>query len=247
MVGLDALPTYKKVVAWFLGPVEDTGRYLQRFRRLNRGLDMDNWRVYERKEEPVGVGLVLSIDSTSIMALENLGWRPFSGVGRADFSLLGVKPLFIPKPVRNSYSGPKDYRPTSLTSFLHKTMERLVDRYLRDEALALVPLHPNQHAYQAGKSVETALHQLILRVENVLDQQETALGVFLDIEGAFRSTCYDTMCDALGRHGSDYTLVRCIRAILEGRVAVSKLGGFSLRLAISRGCPQGVELSPLLW
>ena len=83
-----------------------------------------------------------------------------------------VEVFFIPKPGRNSYSGPRDYRPISLTSFLLKTMGRLVDRYLRDKALALVPLHPNQHAYQTGKSVETALHQLIVWVEKALDQQE---------------------------------------------------------------------------
>ena len=86
--------------------------------------------------------------------------------------------MFIPNPSRNSDSRPRDYRPTSLTSFLLKTMERQVDRYLRDEALALVPLHPNQHAYQAEKSA-TALHQLVAQVEKALDQQETALGVFL--------------------------------------------------------------------
>jgi hypothetical protein len=62
-----------------------------------------------------------------------------------------VEVVFIPKPARNSYSGPRDYRPISLTSFLLKTLGRLVDRYLRVEALALVPLHSNQHAYQAGK------------------------------------------------------------------------------------------------
>jgi hypothetical protein len=120
-----------------------------------------------------------------------------------------VKVVFIPEPHRNSYSRPRDYRPFSLTLFLLKTMERLVDRYLRDEALALVPLHPNQHAYQAGKFVETALlYQLVMRVEKALDQQETALGVFLGIEGAFNNTCYNTMCDALVRHGSDYTIVQ---------------------------------------
>ena len=43
-----------------------------------------------------------------------------------------VKVVFIPKPGRSSYSGPKDFRPISLTSFLLKTMERLVDRFLRD-------------------------------------------------------------------------------------------------------------------
>lgn len=33
------------------------------------------------------------------------------------------------------------------------------------------------------KSVETALHQLMVRVEKVIDQQETALGIFIDIQG----------------------------------------------------------------
>jgi hypothetical protein len=73
-----------------------------------------------------------------------------------------VKVVFIPKPGMDTYCGPKDYRPISLTSFLLKTMDRLVDRFIRDEALIASPLHPNQHAYQAGKSTETALHQLIV-------------------------------------------------------------------------------------
>jgi hypothetical protein len=126
-------------------------------------------------------------------------------------------------------------------------MERLVDRYPRDEALAIVPLHPNQHAYQAGKSVETALHQLVVWVEKALDQQEIALGTFLDTEGAFNNTCYETMCDALVRHDSEYTIVRWIRATPEGHVAVATLNDIPLRFAIARGCPQGGVLSPLLW
>jgi hypothetical protein len=39
MVGLDALPTYEIVVAWFPGPVEDTKRYFQRLHRLKQGVD----------------------------------------------------------------------------------------------------------------------------------------------------------------------------------------------------------------
>jgi hypothetical protein len=89
-----------------------------------------------------------------------------------------VKVAFIPKTGKSSYSGPRDFTLISLTSFLLKTMERLFDRFLRYEALASVPLHPNQHAYQAGKSVETVLHQLVFRVEKVLDQQKTALNVY---------------------------------------------------------------------
>jgi hypothetical protein len=95
--------------------------------------------------------------------------------------------------------------------------------------------------------VETALHQLVVPVEKALEQQETALGVFLDIEGAFNNTCYETTCDALVRHGDDYTIVRKIRATLKGRVAVATLNGSSMRVAISRVCRQVVVLSPLLW
>ena len=92
VVSMDALPTYKRLAAWFPGPVEDTERLFTRLRRLNQGLNTRNWRVYERKEEPKGIRLVLSIDTSSIAVLEGLRWRPCSGVGQAVFSLLGVKP-----------------------------------------------------------------------------------------------------------------------------------------------------------
>jgi hypothetical protein len=35
------------------------------------------------------------------------------------------------------------------------------------------------------------LHQLIVWVQKVLDQQELAMGVFLDIEGAYNYTSFD--------------------------------------------------------
>jgi hypothetical protein len=126
-------------------------------------------------------------------------------------------------------------------------LERLVDRFLRDEILVSKPLHSNQHAYQAGKSVDTALNQFVVRDEKALDQQEVALGVFLDIEGVFNNTSYDSMCVALARHGVDHTIVRWVKATLEGRRATVTFGSLSRSVAVSRGCPQGGVLSPLLW
>lgn len=79
-------------MAWFLGPVEGTEKYLLRLRRLNLGLETRNWRVYEREEEPNGVRLVLSIDTAFVTVLQGLRWRPFSVEGEAVFSLLGVRP-----------------------------------------------------------------------------------------------------------------------------------------------------------
>ena len=119
-----------------------------------------------------------------------------------------VKVVFIPKPRRGSHSGPKDFRLISHTLFLLNAMEKLVDKFLTDKALALMPLHPNQHDYQAGKSIATALHQVIAWVEKALDQQETAMDVFLDTEGVFNNTSYDSMCGALVRQGVRYTVVQ---------------------------------------
>jgi hypothetical protein len=92
VVGLDALPTYKRVIAWFTGPPVPTERYILRLHGLNRGLVTENWRVHECSDETKGVRLVLSIDTTSITVLEGLQWRPFSRVGEASFTLLGAKP-----------------------------------------------------------------------------------------------------------------------------------------------------------
>jgi hypothetical protein len=97
-------------------------------------------------------------------------------------------------------------------------MKRLVDTFLRDQAPTLMPLHPNQHAYQAGKSMETALHQP--------DQQETALGVFLDIAGAFSHTSFHPVCVVV-RHRVSYTTVGWIKVTLEGRLAMGNVAALS--------------------
>ena len=41
--------------------------------------------------------------------------------------------VFIPKPGKASYATPKAYRPISLTSFLLKTMERIVDTMIKSK------------------------------------------------------------------------------------------------------------------
>jgi hypothetical protein len=87
-----ALQTFRIVAAWFPGLVEDTETLFRPVLRQNRGLETGQWSICERKEEPHEVRLVLSIDQASVTALENMNWKPFSGVGQATFFLLGAKP-----------------------------------------------------------------------------------------------------------------------------------------------------------
>jgi hypothetical protein len=87
-----------------------------------------------------------------------------------------VKVTFIPKPGKLDYTEAKAYRLINLSSFLLKTMKKLVDRHMRDGALKKYPLHQNQHAYQLGISTETALHSVVPCIENATECKDIALG-----------------------------------------------------------------------
>src|SRR5215510_6015410 len=76
-----------------------------------------------------------------------------------------VRVVFIPKPGK-PLSQAKSLWPISLMSLVLKTLEKLLDRRIRDGVLIDKPLHQNQFAYRAGISTETALFQVVNRLEN---------------------------------------------------------------------------------
>ena len=96
--------------------------------------------------------------------------------------------VFLPKPGRSQHSKTGDYRPISLTSFMLKTLERLVDRYIRDGPLIVKPLHTRQHAYQTGKSVDTALIEAVGYMQACMNNRGMLLAAMLGMDGAFNHT-----------------------------------------------------------
>lgn len=65
--------------------------------------------------------------------------------------------VFIPKVGKKQNDHPKSLRPITLSSFLLKTMEKIMDRDIRENQLKRMPLHPRQFAYQEGKSTTKAI------------------------------------------------------------------------------------------
>lgn len=157
-----------------------------------------------------------------------------------------VKVVFIPKAGKSDHTCPKNLRPISLSSFLLKTLERLIEVYLRstiDKRL----LSDSQHAYCKGKSTETALHSIVYSIEKSLDCKEYTLAAFLDIEGAFNNIKPKAIADALTSLEIEDLIRGWITRMLSSRIIVSSLGGSSIERLVSRGTPQGGVLSPLLW
>ncbi len=71
----------------------------------------------------------------------------------------------------------KSFHAISLPSFLLKTLERRLDRFLR-EILVRYPLQTSQHAFQAGKSTETSLQSLVIETEGNMQEKQYALAMF---------------------------------------------------------------------
>uniref|UniRef100_A0A1Y1MHF7 Reverse transcriptase domain-containing protein n=1 Tax=Photinus pyralis TaxID=7054 RepID=A0A1Y1MHF7_PHOPY len=107
----------------------------------------------------------------------------------------------------------------------------LVDHYIRSNMLTGL-VCPRRRLYTLEKGMSSG---------------GIALGAFLDIEGAFNNTTFDSISEAAESFGIDGSIVRWIRAMLESRVIISSIGMTEMSSSVTRGCPQGGVLSPLLW
>jgi ribonuclease HI len=155
--------------------------------------------------------------------------------------------VFVPKAGKEDYLEAKSFRPISLTSFILKTLEKLIDRYLRDVILRASPLSDSQHAYQPGRSTETAIYELTHALEKSMNGDRGSLAVFLDIEGAFDRVPVRTVLRALRERGVDEGIVNWIDNLLSHRRVEMSLLGDELVALAGAGCPQGGVLSPILW
>ena len=151
---------------------------------------------------------------------------------------------FVPKPGKIDYTTAKAFCPISLTSFLLKRWEKLVDRYLRYGPLVDIPIHLRQHAFQAGKFTESALHHVVRRIEKALDGGEYALGVF-DIQGAFgNAPIITSIKKTLHERRVIPAISNWIGSMIEQRTVC--VGLTMIHIATQRGLPQGRGLSPTL-
>ena len=100
--------------------------------------------------------------------------------------------IFLPKMGVFNHCRAKDFRPISLTSFLLKTLERLLDGHIRTK-IDIPRVCAGQHAYLNGRSVETALHGAVNSIEKAFSDGEFTLGIILDIEGAFNNIGTNTI------------------------------------------------------
>jgi len=186
--------------------------------------------------------------------LQNLGWeaicflteiyRESIATSTVPKPFLHMKVVFLPKD-KPDKSSPKSYRPITLSSFFLKGLERVVQWHFQ-ETILRNPLI-NQHAYTRGRSCDTALSEVVNRMERGQFNKQHTLMVSLDCSGAFDNLTYDSSINALREFGVSPTLTNWYRSLLSGRRIDSELYGLDRTIFPSKGSPQGGVLSPLVW
>ena len=155
-----------------------------------------------------------------------------------------MKVVFIPKLGKDDYSVPKAYRPITLSNFLLKVMERVINWFLSERVIAL-PL-PNQHAYTRGLGTETALSSFADLVENAFHRGKKSLVVSLDCSGAFNRIKFSAK-EALDAAGAPAMIAGWYNKVLTDRLVSADLQGAHNTIIPTMGSPQGRILSPLVW
>ena len=186
--------------------------------------------------------------------LRSLGWEAIgllTEIYRESIStatiprpFLHMSVIFIPKD-KPDKSSPKSFRPITLASFLLKGLERIVQWHF-NETILQNPLS-NQHAYTKGRSCDSALSEVVNKMERGMIKKEHTLLVSLDCSGAFDNLSYDSSVQALMAAGVSPRITKWYRSLLANRKVDSEMYGQTRTIFPTRGNPQGGVLSPLIW
>lgn len=139
----------------------------------------------------------------------------------------------------------KSYRPITLLPVLGKITERIIAGRLMEWLGTINYFGPSQHGFLKGRSTTTAMIELRNRVDETREQY--VMGLFLDISGAFDNAWWPLVMANLRESGCPDYLLKLIANYLEGRTVEFEWGSAKVSKTLTKGCPQGSILGPLLW
>ena len=119
-------------------------------------------------------------------------------------------------------------RPISLTKFLFKAMERIIEWSLCEHDDKLGQISEFQHAYSGSKGTVTALSTLVNLIESAMLRKQLCLVISVDIKGAFMA-----IEKVMKDNNYPPLMIRWFMNFLKNRIAIAEVLGVRLSIRLS--------------
>ena len=165
------------------------------------------------------------------------------GVFPRQYKLAQTRALL--KSVDKDPTDPKTYRPISLLPVIGKVLEKLIAGRLS----VIVNEHPKSSARQYGFRPRRSTEDAIVELNRIVSatQGKYAVGLLFDISRAFDNVWWPSILSTLTERECPGNIYRLIQSYLTDRRA-SMIGSTKSEVKnITKGCPQGSVLGPMLW
>ena len=141
-----------------------------------------------------------------------------------------------------------NYRPVSVLPYFSKILERLVFNRCMDYIDKNNLLNEKQFGFRPNHSTYMAIIELVDKIANAVERNETTVGIFLDLSKAFDTINHDILLYKLEHYGFRGVALDWLKSYLSNRKQFVRYQmQDSNHKIINCGVPQGSILGPLLF
>ena len=142
----------------------------------------------------------------------------------------------------------KNYRPISILPCMSKVYEKILFNRLTSYLDKNKLIIDNQYGFRRGHSTYMPLLDLCSDISAAIDNNEFAIGVFLDLSKAFDTVNHEILVKKLHHYGVRGLPLELFIDYLKNRRQFVSIGDFKSSLNVIKcGVPQGSNLGPLLF
>ena len=156
---------------------------------------------------------------------------------------------FMKKEGKPSYLKAGAFRPISLSSYVGKVFEKIIDKRIKTFCLDSGLMDDEQEGFLPARSTTRYLYKMLSTLQETRRRKATAFLLLIDFEKAFDSVSHPCLLFKLYKIGVKGKLFLLLKDFLSNRHVRLKVNGRlgKLRLCGETGVPQGAVLSPLFF